>query len=68
MTVKARMPFNAEEFEAMMNAALDQDKAYIDYEDYAGPQMLHPAKNLIDITPIFCLHTNFDCILILAAH
>lgn len=37
MTVKARMPFNAEEFEAMLNCALDEDKAYIDYEDYAGP-------------------------------
>merc|ERR1712224_956209 len=35
MTVKARMPFNAEEFEAMLNNALDGDKAYIDYEDYA---------------------------------
>merc|ERR1712224_872430 len=35
MTVKARMPFNAEEFEAMLNNALDEDKAYIDYEDYA---------------------------------
>lgn len=35
MTVKARTPFSAEEYEAMLNAAMGEDNPWIDYEDYA---------------------------------